>query len=91
MHRASQCFSAGVLQHRASQHVFGFRMSRHTKTGHVDADDANAVNFFGQDLQWHAAGGGHAQIDDDNGVVQRGVSLLEDCFANVFKQLAGYQ
>jgi hypothetical protein len=62
--------------------------SRHTKTGHVDADDAHTVDLFGQELQRHTAGGGHAQVDDDDGVDLLGVGLGVHRIADVFKQFA---
>jgi hypothetical protein len=43
------CFGlfAGVVQHRAGQHVLGLGMGRHAEARHVDADDAHAVDLFG--------------------------------------------
>ena len=66
---------ARVLQHRAGQHILGFGMRRHAKTGNVDADDAHAVDLLRQQLQRHAAGRGHAQVDDDDAVVLFRVGL----------------
>jgi hypothetical protein len=66
-------------------------MGGHTKTGHVDADDAHTVDLFGQQLQWHTAGGGHTQVDDDHGVDLFRVGLGMHRITDVFKQLAGDQ
>ena len=90
-HRAGHDFMAGVTQHGAGQHVLGFGMRGHAKTGHVDADHAHAVDGRRQQLQRHTAGGGHAQVDDDDGVEFGRVSLRMHGFADVFKQLAGDQ
>ena len=90
-HRAAHDFFAGVFQHRAGQHVFGLGMGGHTKAGYVDADDAHAVDLFGQQLQRHTAGGRHTQVDDDDGVDLVRVGLGVHRFADVFKQLAGDQ
>ena len=68
LHGARHDFLAGITQHGTGQHVFGLGMGGHTKTRHIDADDAHTVDFFGQQLQWHTAGSGHTQIDDDDGV-----------------------
>jgi hypothetical protein len=46
------------------------------KPGHVDADDAHAVDLLGQQLQRHAAGGGHAQVDDDDASYSAGSACL---------------
>jgi hypothetical protein len=63
-------------------------MRGHTKTRHVDADDAHAVDGLGQQLQQHGAGGGHAQVDDDHGVVLGRVALGVHRVADVLEQLA---
>ena len=91
LHRPGHGFGAGVFQHGACQHVFGLGMGGDAKAWHVDADDANAVDLFGQYLQRHTAGGGHAQVDDHDGVVQGRVGLLVHGFTDVFKQFAGDQ
>ena len=91
LHRAGFGLAAGIFQHRAGQHVLGLGMRGHAETGHVDADDAHAVDLFRQDLQRHAAGGRHAQIDDHDRVVERRIGLLVDRFADVLEQLAGDQ
>jgi hypothetical protein len=91
LNRSCQHFATGVLEHRASQHILGFGVGRHTEAGHVDADDAYAVDLLGQDLQRHAAGRRHAQVDDDDGVVLRRVGLLVDSLADVLEQFAGDQ
>ena len=87
-HRAGLGLATGEPEHGAGQHVLGLGMRGHAKARHVDADDAHAVDVLGQQLQRHAAGRGHAQVDDDHRVVQRRVSLLEDGFADVLEQLA---
>ena len=66
-------------------------MGGHAKTGHIDADDAHAIDGIGQQLQRHAGCGGHAQIGDHDGVIFFRIGHLEHRFANVFKQLAGHQ
>jgi hypothetical protein len=63
----------------------------HAEARHVDADDAHAVDLARQQLQRHAAGGGHAQVDDDDGVVLRWVGLGVHRLADVLEQLAGDQ
>jgi hypothetical protein len=72
---AARCGHGAVLdlfacipQHGASQHILGLSMRRHPKAGHIDADDAHALNFLGQQLQRDATGGGHTQVDDDDGI-----------------------
>ena len=90
-HRAGLGLAAGIAQHRAGQHVLGLGMRGHAETGHVDADDAHAVDLLGQQLQRHAAGRGHAQVDDDDAVVQGRVGLLVHRLADVLEQLAGDQ
>ncbi len=87
-HRAADDFFAGVFQHRPGQHVFGFGMGGHTKTGHVDADDAHAIDLFGQELQRHATGGRHTQVDDHDGVHLVRIRFGVHRIADVFKQLA---
>ena len=66
-------------------------MGRHAEARHVDADDAHAVDFVRQQIERHAGRGRHAQIDDDDGVVQRRIGELEHRFADVLEQLAGDQ
>ena len=51
---------SGVLEHGAREHVFGLGVGGHTKAGHINANDAHPVDLFGQQLQGHTAGGGHA-------------------------------
>ena len=80
-----------IFQHRAGQHILGFRMGRHAEARHIDADDADAVDFLGQQLQRHARRGGHAKIGDDHRVVKLGIGHLEDRLADVLEQLAGDQ
>ena len=48
-------------------------MGRHAKSRHVDADDAHAVDLLRQGAQRHARRGGHAEIGDDDRVVERGI------------------
>ena len=66
-------------------------MGRHAESRHVDADDAHAVDRLRQQLQRHARRGGHAQVRDDDRVVQFGIGELEHCFADVLEQLAGHE
>ena len=75
-------------QHGTRQDIFGFGVCRHTKTGYIDTDDANAVDFFGQQLQGHTTGCGHTQVDDDNAIECFWVGLLVHRIADVFKQFA---
>ena len=91
LHRALHGLGARVLEHGARQHVLRFRMRRHAESGHVDADDAHAVDLLRQQLQGHPGGGRHAQVDDDDGVVERRVGELVYRFADVLEQLAGHQ
>ena len=64
-------------------------MGRHTKTRHVDADNAHAVDDIGDQLQWHARRGRHAQVGNHNSIVKRRISHLVNGLANVLEQLAG--
>ena len=66
-------------------------MGRHPKSGHVDADDANTIDFFRKYLQRHARGRGHAEVDHHDRVVQGRVRELEDGLTDVLKQFAGHQ
>ena len=66
-------------------------MGGNTKTRDVDADHANTVDLFWQQLQWHTAGGWDTQIDDDNGIVIVWIGFRVDRFTDVFEQLAGHQ
>ena len=91
LHRAAHDFFAGIAQHGTGQHVFGLGVGGHPKTRHIDADDAHAIDLFGQQLQGHTAGGGYAQIDDDDGVKLGWVGLGMDRVADVLKQFAGDQ
>jgi hypothetical protein len=91
-HRAGFGFGAGVLQHRAGQHVLGLRVRGHAEAGHIDADDAHAVDGLGQQLQRHAAGRGHAQVDDDHRCrTWPGRPACMHGVADVLEQLAGDQ
>ena len=64
-------------------------MRRHAEPRHVDADDAHTVDRLGQQLQRHAAGGGHAQVDDHQRVELRGVGLRMHRLPDVLEKLAG--
>ena len=35
-------FAAGVFQHRAGKHIFGFRVGWHAEARHIDAYDAHS-------------------------------------------------
>ncbi len=91
LHRTRLGLGARVAQHRAGEHVLGFGMRRHAESGHVDADDAHAVDRLRQQLQRHAGGGGHAQVVMIDRVVQLGIGQLEHGLADVLEQLAGDQ
>jgi hypothetical protein len=82
-------FPAGVGQHRAGQYVFGLRMGRNAKPGHIDADDADPVDLLRQKAQWDARRRRHAEIDHHDGVILRGIGELEYSFADILEQLAG--
>jgi hypothetical protein len=66
-------------------------VGRDAEARHVDADDADAVDLLGQQLQRHAGGGRDAEVGHDDGVVELGVGELEDGLADVLEQLAGDQ
>ena len=78
-------------QHGARQHILGLGMGGNAKTGHIDTDDAHTVDFPGQQLQRHAAGGRYTQVDDDDGVQLVRIGLVVDRLTDVFEQLAGNQ
>ena len=82
-------FAPGVFQHGPGQDVLGLGVRRHPETRHVDTDNAHAVDFLRQQLQWHARRGRYAEVGDDYGVVKLGVGQLEYSLANVLEQLAG--
>ena len=89
--RAGLGFVARVAQHRAGEDVLRLGVRRHAETGHVDADDAHAVDFLGQQVERHAGSGRHAQVDDDDRVVLGRVGELVDGVTDVLEQLAGDQ
>ena len=91
LHRALLGFLPGIAQHGARQNVLRLRMGRHAKTRHVDADDANAVDFLRQEPQRHAGSRRHAEVRDHDRVVMLGVRELEHGFADVLEQLAGHK
>jgi hypothetical protein len=66
-------------------------VSGHTKTWNVDSNDAHAIDLFGQQLQWHTTGRGHAEIDDDHGVITLRIRLGVNRLANVLKEFASDQ
>ena len=88
LNRTCQNFFARIFEHGAGQNIFGFCVRGHAKTWHIDANDTNTVDLFGQQLKWHTTGSRHAQIDDHNAVVFFGIGLVENSLANVFEQLA---
>ena len=88
---ASHGFLAGIVQHGASQHVFGLGMGGYTKPWHINTNDAYTVDFLGQQLQRNTAGGGYAQIDDDDAIELVGIGLFVHSVADVFKQFTGDQ
>ncbi len=89
--RTGAGFIARITQHGTGEYVLGFGVRRHTKSRHVDADDAHTIDFFGQDLQWHTTGCWYTQIDDDDGVIQIRIGFFMDRVANVFEQLACHE
>jgi hypothetical protein len=91
LHRAFFGLEARVFEHGAGEHVLRFRVRRHAEARHVDADDAHAFDLLGQQVERHARGGGHAQIDDHDRVVVFGLGDLEDRFADVFEELAAHE
>ena len=66
-------------------------MRRHAESGNVDADDPDPVDLLRQELQGHPGRGRHAQVDDDDGVVERRVGEFVHRLADVLEQLAGDQ
>ncbi len=80
-----------IGQHGSGKDVLGFRMGRDAEAGDVDADDPDAVDLLRQQAERHAGCRRDAQVDDDDGVVERGVGQLEDGLADVLEQLAGDQ
>jgi hypothetical protein len=63
-------------------------VGRDPETRHVDANDADAVDLLRQELERHTGGGRHAEVDDDDCVVEGGVGELEHRLADVLEQLA---
>ena len=47
LHRSGQDFLARKLEHRTRQYVLGLGMGGYAKAWHIDADDANAIDFLG--------------------------------------------
>ena len=88
-HWALLRLTPGEIQHRAGQDILGLRMSRDAEPRNIDANDAHAIDLFGQEPQRHARGSRHAKIDDDDRVVLVGIGKLEDRVADILEQLAG--
>ena len=65
-HRPRLRFEPRIAQHGAGQHVLRLGMRRHAEARHVDADDAHAVDLLRQQVERHAGGRRHAQVDDDD-------------------------
>jgi hypothetical protein len=86
--RAVLGFRAGIFQHCPGQHVLGFGMGRHAETRHVDANDAHAVDLLREQIERHAGGSRHAQIDHHHGVVIGGFGGLENRVADILEKLA---
>ena len=63
-------------------------MGGHTKAGHVYANNSNAIDFFGQELQRHTACGRHAEINNDERIKVLGIGLGVDRLANILKEFA---
>ncbi len=81
-------FEPGEMQHRARQHVLGFRVCRHAETGDVDPDDAHPVDFLRQEPQRNARRCRDAEVHDDDGVVFVRVGELEDRVPDILEELA---
>ncbi len=64
--RALLCLTASILKHRPSENIFGLSMGWNTKTGDIDTNDANAINFFGQQLKGNSASSRYAKVHDDD-------------------------
>ena len=64
-------------------------MGRHTESWNIYANDSHTVNFFGQQLQWHTAGRGNAEVNDDNRVKFFWIGLGMDRIPNIFKKFSG--
>ena len=88
LHRTGFGLFACVLEHRAGQDIFGFGVRRHAESGHINANDANAVDGLRQHFERYARGRRNAEIRNDDRVVLLGVSHLMHAVANVFVQLA---
>ena len=82
-----QNFFARIFQHRTGQHIFGFSVRWHTKTGYINTDNANPVDIFGQQLQRYTTCSWYAQVDDHYGVIFFWIRFVVDRLTNVFKQL----
>ena len=78
-----------IGEHRTREHILGLGMRRNAETGHVDADDADAVDVLAQQMQRHTARGRHAEIGDDNRVVIGRIGEALDRLLDVFEQFAG--
>ena len=63
-------------------------MSGHTKTGNIDTNNANAVNFFWEQIQWHTGGCRDAEVDNDHRIILIRISKFVDRFTDVLKELA---
>ena len=66
-------------------------MRRHTKTRNVQAEDAHALDLAWQQPQRHAGGGGHAEIDHDQGIDLVRIGQGEDRGLEILEQFAGDQ
>ena len=82
---------AGIGEHGAGQQVLGLGMGGHAKTRHVQAEDAHALDLARQQPQGHAGGGGHAKIDDHQGVDLVRIGQFKDRRLEILEQLAGDQ
>ena len=89
LNRAQLGLRARVFEHRPRQHVLRLGVGRYAEPGHVDADDANAVDLLGQEPERHAGRGRYAEVRDDDGVVLLRIGELEDRLADILEQLAG--
>ena len=88
-YRTGLGFIARIAQHRAGQHILGFRMGRHTKARHIYANHAHAIDLLRQQIERHAGSRGHAKISDDDRVIIFWLRQIMDRIANIFEKLAG--
>ena len=86
--RALLCLATRIGKHSASQHILCLSMGWHAETGHINPDDADAVDFLGQQLQRNARCGRHAEVGNDYGIIKLWVCDLKNRVTNILEQLA---